>query len=282
MEEKVEKKIEETMELEFSDISEEAYYEEVEEDDPLNAMVPAKKSMVLFFVIDVSTSMRGEKINAMNQAMREVLPELIGVGGSNTEIKIAVLAFSSGFEWCTPEPVILEEYQSWPLLQAEGVTDLGAALLELNEKMSRGAFLQSPTLSYAPVIFLVTDGYPTDNYKKGIETIWQNKWFKHGIKIALAIGSGVDKGVLEEFTGDSEFVVEACNVKSLLSLVKAISVTSSQIGSSSMPIVEFDKEIEEEDVEYLKQEQMKKAISEMKTDIMLVSDGSDIVFDAGW
>ncbi len=40
--------------------------------------------------------------------------------------------------------------------------------------------------------------------------------------------------------------------------------------------------IEEEDVEYLKQEQMKKAISEMKTDIMLVSDGSDIVFDAGW
>ncbi len=282
MEEKVEKKIEETMELEFSDISEEAYYEEVEEDDPLNAMVPAKKSMVLFFVIDVSTSMRGEKINAMNQAMREVLPELIGVGGSNTEIKIAVLAFSSGFEWCTPEPVILEEYQSWPLLQAEGVTDLGAALLELNEKMSRGAFLQSPTLSYAPVIFLVTDGYPADNYKKGIETIWQNKWFKHGIKIALAIGSGVDKGVLEEFTGDSEFVVEACNVKSLLSLVKAISVTSSQIGSSSMPIVEFDKEIEEEDVEYLKQEQMKKAISEMKTDIMLVSDGSDIVFDAGW
>ncbi len=282
MEEKVEKKIEETMELEFSDISEEAYYEEVEEDDPLNAMVPAKKSMVLFFVIDVSTSMRGEKINAMNQAMREVLPELIGVGGSNTEIKIAVLAFSSGFEWCTPEPVILEEYQSWPLLQAEGVTDLGAALLELNEKMSRGAFLQSPALSYAPVIFLVTDGYPTDNYKKGIETIWQNKWFKHGIKIALAIGSGVDKGVLEEFTGDSEFVVEACNVKSLLSLVKAISVTSSQIGSSSMPIVEFDKEIEEEDVEYLKQEQMKKAISEMKTDIMLVSDGSDIVFDAGW
>lgn len=282
MEEKVEKKIEETMELEFSDISEEAYYEEVEEDDPLNAMVPAKKSMVLFFVIDVSNSMRGEKINAMNQAMREVLPELIGVGGSNTEIKIAVLAFSSGFEWCTPEPVILEEYQSWPLLQAEGVTDLGAALLELNEKMSRGAFLQSPTLSYAPVIFLVTDGYPTDNYKKGIETIWQNKWFKHGIKIALAIGSGVDKGVLEEFTGDSEFVVEACNVKSLLSLVKAISVTSSQIGSSSMPIVEFDKEIEEEDVEYLKQEQMKKAISEMKTDIMLVSDGSDIVFDAGW
>lgn len=282
MEEKVEKKIEETMEFEFSDISEEAYYEEVEEDDPLNAMVPAKKSMVLFFVIDVSTSMRGEKINAMNQAMREVLPELIGVGGSNTEIKIAVLAFSSGFEWCTPEPVILEEYQSWPLLQAEGVTDLGAALLELNEKMSRGAFLQSPALSYAPVIFLVTDGYPTDNYKKGIETIWQNKWFKHGIKIALAIGSGVDKGVLEEFTGDSEFVVEACNVKSLLSLVKAISVTSSQIGSSSMPIVEFDKEIEEEDVEYLKQEQMKKAISEMKTDIMLVSDGSDIVFDAGW
>lgn len=276
----------EKISIEFEDISEDIsgdeFSGEVVEDDPLNVMAPAKKSMVLFFVIDVSSSMRGEKMDAMNQAMREVLPELIGMGGSNTEIKIAVLTFSSGYEWCTPQPVILEEYQNWPLLQAEGVTDLGAALLELNEKMSRNEFLQSPALSYAPVIFLVTDGYPTDNYKKGIETIWQNKWFKHGIKIALAIGSGVDKSVLEEFTGDSEFVVEACNVKTLLSLVKAISVTSSQIGSSSMPIGEFDKEIEEEDVEYMKQEQMKKAIGEMKTDIMLVSDGSDIVFDAGW
>lgn len=256
-----------------------------EEDDPLEVMASAKKSMVLFFVIDVSTSMRGEKINAMNQAMSEVLPELIGIGGSTTDIKIAVLEFSSGFEWKTPEPISLEQYQNWPTLCADGVTDLGAALIELNSKMSRNEFLQSVSLSYAPVTFLITDGYPTDNYQKGIESLKKNNWFKHGIKIALAIGDGVDKNVLSDFTGDSEFVVEAKNVKNLMSLVRAISVTSSQIGSSSMPVKENDEgdtEFSEMDVEDSKQKEMKKAIKEMKQDIMMDSDGSILSFEDGW
>lgn len=270
-----------------NDIDEKMFSDEqlIEEDDPLSVIAPAKKSMVLFFLIDVSTSMRGEKIGAMNKAMADVLPELIGIGGSTTDIKVAVLEFSSGFEWKTPEPVSLERYQNWSTLHADGVTDLGAALLELNDKMSRSAFLQSATLSYAPVTFLITDGYPTDNYRKGIETIKNNNWFKHGIKIALAIGNGVDKDVLAEFTGDPEFVVEAKSVKTLISLVRAISVTSSQIGSSSMPVRENEEdknEFEESDVEDLKQKQMKEAIAEMKKDIMMDSEGSTLSFEDGW
>lgn len=273
--------------VEFQDINDEEFYKEqlVEDDDPLSVMAPAKKSMVLFFVIDVSTSMRGEKIEAMNRAMSDVLPELVGIGGSTTDIKVAVLEFSSGFEWKTLEPVSLEHYQNWSVLHADGVTDLGMALLELNDKMSRKSFLQSATLSYAPVIFLITDGYPTDNYGKGIDTIKKNNWFKHGIKIALAIGDGVDREVLTEFTGDSEFVVDAKNVKSLISLVKAISVTSSQIGSSSMPVRENEEdknEFEESDVEDLKQIQMKEALAEMKRDIMMDSEGSTLAFEDGW
>lgn len=273
--------------IEFQEINDKEFYDEqlVEDDDPLSVMAPAKKSMVLFFVIDVSTSMRGEKIEAMNRAMSEVLPELIGIGGFTTDIKVAVLEFSSGFEWKTPEPISLKQYQNWTSLYADGVTDLGAALLELNDKMSRKSFLQSATLSYAPVIFLITDGYPTDNYRKGIATIQKNNWFKHGIKIALAIGDGVDRDVLTEFTGDSEFVVEAKNVKTLISLVKEISVTSSQIGSSSMPVKENEEdknEFEETDVEDLKQKQMKEALSEMKKDIMMDSEGSTLAFEDGW
>ncbi len=270
-----------------------------ENDDPLDAMKPAKKSMVLFFVIDVSTSMQGEKIDALNRAMSDVLPELVGIGGSNTDIKIAVLEFSSGFEWKTPEPISVENYQNWVPLRAEGVTDLGAALLELNEKMSRKVFLQSTSLSYAPVVFLVTDGYPTDDYRRGIEAIRKNNWFRHGIKIALAIGDGVDKDVLAEFTGDSDFVVEARDVKTLLKLVKMISVTSSQIGSNSIPLGGLaqgenadsrgyhgqpsgQQEIEEEAVDRLKQERMKGAMQDIRQDIMMAADGSNLDFDEGW
>lgn len=271
--------------LDFKDANFDDFCEEVqaENDDPLDAMPPAKKTMVLFFVIDVSASMRGKRIETMNSAMRDVLPELIGVGGTNTDVRVAVLTFSSGTEWITSEPMVLEQYQNWRDLQAEGVTDLGAALLELNEKMSRHSFLRSPSLSYAPVIFLITDGCPTDNYKAGIEAIHQNKWFTHGIKIALALGEGVDMDVLEEFTGDKEFVVQAHNLKDLKTLVRAISVTSSQIGSKGVKLTDSDGSGAPVDS---KQEQMRETLREIKesTDILGGTDSMDDWggVDEGW
>ena len=268
-------------EVKFQDIGQDEF--PVEEDDPLDALPPAKKSMVLFFVIDVSSSMKGEKIKTLNEAMRDVLPELIGVGGTETNIQVAVLAFSSGFEWITAEPMILEEYQNWRDLDADGVTDLGAALTELNSKMSRKSFLQSPSLSFAPVIFLMTDGCPTDNYKAGLELLRKNNWFKNGIKIALALGKSVDMEVLEEFTGDKECVLTANNVSQLRNLVRAISVTSSQIGSTSSPVSGGSSELTAEDVNGRKQDMMKDALLDIKQDIMLddAAEGVDS-YDAGW
>jgi uncharacterized protein YegL len=269
--------------VDFKDADYEAFCEETEaeNDDPLDSLSPVKKNMVLFFVIDVSASMRGNRIETMNKAMQDVLPELIGVGGSNTDVRVAVLTFGSGTEWITSEPMLLEEYQNWRDLQAEGVTDLGAALLELNEKMSRKSFLQSPSLSYAPVIFLITDGCPTDNYKAGLEVLRKNNWFRYGIKIALALGKGVDLDVLEEFTGDREFVVQANNLKQMKLLVQAIAVTSSQIGSSSMqvevqPSVDTTS-LDEKQVDGMKKEQMKDVLSDLKAEML-----EDMDFDEGW
>lgn len=273
------------MNLDFEEIAFEDFCEQVdaEQDDPLDALPPAKKSMVFFFVVDVSTSMQGEKIRSLNAVMRDVLPDLVGIGGSETRISVAVLAFSSGFEWITSEPMLLEEYQNWKDLEADGVTDLGAALTELSRKMSRKSFLQAPSLSYAPVVFLLTDGFPTDNYKAGLESLSRNNWFKHGIKIALALGSGVDLDVLKEFTGDPEFVVQADSIAQMKALVRAISVTSSQIGSSSSPVTSSSRELTEKDVEGTKQEAMKEALKGIKEDIM-ASDPSELegLYESGW
>ena len=84
--------------------------------------------------------------------------------------------------------MIVEDNNSWKDLSANGITDLGMAFEELTSMLSRKKFLKSPSLSYAPVIFLMTDGYPTDNYKKGLEKLKNNNWYKYGMKIALGIG----------------------------------------------------------------------------------------------
>lgn len=259
----------------------------IDEIDPLETMPPAKKSMVIFFLVDTSKSMEGSKLESLNKVMGEILPELIGVGEAGTDVKAAVLSFSSGCEWVTPEPVLIEEFQRWENLRADGVTDLGEACEELCMKLSRNAFLRSPSLSYAPVIFLLTDGYPTDNYKKGFEMLKKNRWFKYGLKVALAIGSNVDLEVLHEFTDDEELVLQAYGAEMLKKLVREIAVTSSKIGSASMTLTETGGERSFEDVAGAKKEQMVEAVQEIRQDILGLDDLSDlddmdIEFDEGW
>ena len=98
------------------------------EEDFLDTMEPAKKSMTIFFMIDVSGSMKGTKIGSLNSTMEELLPSLIGVGEASTDVKIAIMKFSTDVEWVTPEPVKIEEYQYWNRLEADGLTFMGDAL----------------------------------------------------------------------------------------------------------------------------------------------------------
>ncbi len=261
--------------------------QKIEEIDPLETMPPAKKSMVIFFLVDTSRSMEGSKLESLNRVMGEILPELIGVGEAGTDVKVAVLSFSSGCEWVTPEPVLVEEYQRWESLSADGVTDLGDACMELCSKLSRNGFLRAPSLSYAPVIFLMTDGYPTDNYKKGFAMLQKNRWFQHGLKIALAIGSNVDMEVLKEFTDDEELVLQACGADMLRKLVREIAITSSKIGSTSMTLTDTAGERSLEEVSGAKKEQLVEAVQEMKQDILGMDDLTDLAdidieFDEGW
>ena len=130
------------------------------------------------------------------------------------------------------QPKLASDFR-WQDLTADGLTDLGDACIELNTKLSRKAFMLSATGAFAPVIILMSDGEPTDDYKRGIEKLKENKWFQAGIKIAIAIGNDANKEVLKEFTGSVESVVEVHNVEALKKIIRLASVSASTIGSQS-------------------------------------------------
>lgn len=194
-----------------------------------------KRQMVLFFVIDTSGSMQGSKIGAVNTAIREVLPELKDAGGSDVDLKVACLTFSSGCQWMYPTPIASESFQ-WNQVEADGVTDLGEACRELSKKLSKNEFLKAPSGSVAPAIFLMSDGEPTDDFESGLAQLKQNNWFKHAIRVAVAMGYDANKDVLAKFTGNIEAVIEAHNPEVLKKWIRKVSITSSQIGSKSQPI----------------------------------------------
>ena len=194
----------------------------------------SRRMMVLFFLIDTSSSMIGSKIGTVNQALEEVIPEIKKISRENAdaEIKIAALTFSSGAEWLSPAPEEAESFY-WNYVDANGMTDLGEALSMLNEKLSRNAFMQSVSGSFAPAIFLMSDGAPTDDYKRSLNELKQNRWFQKAIKVAVAIGDDADQGVLAEFTGNTEAVITAHTPEALTKMIRFVSVTASQIGSKS-------------------------------------------------
>ena len=194
-----------------------------------------KRQMVLFFVVDTSGSMQGSKIGAVNTAIKEVLPELKDAGGSDIDLKVACLTFSSGCQWMYPTPIASESFQ-WNQLEADGVTDLGEACRELSEKLSKNEFLKAPSGSVAPAIFLMSDGEPTDDFESGLAQLKQNNWFKYAIKVAVAIGDDANKDVLAKFTGNIESVITVHTPEALKKWIRKVSITSSQIGSKSQPV----------------------------------------------
>ena len=171
-----------------------------------------RKTLVVFFLIDTSGTMEGEKIASLNDAMREILPDIKQISEENADalIKIAVLEFASGTEWITPTPQDVDAFR-WQDLEAGGVADMGQACLELEKKLHRNAFLQNEAGNYVPIIILISGGSPTDDFKGGLEVLKQNKWFEVSTKIALAIGEDADVNVLAEFTGNKETVVPTMN-----------------------------------------------------------------------
>lgn len=202
-----------------------------------------RRTMTLFFLVDTSGSMEGNKIGAVNDAVANVLPILNEISDENpdAEIRVAALEFSNGCRWLYDEPKPAADF-IWQDVEASGLTSLGEACGELAAKLSRSGFMSTPSGCFAPAIILLSDGGPTDDFLAGLDRLRANNWFKAAIKIAIAIGDDADRDVLRDFTGNSEAVITVHNIDALKQIIRVVAVTSSQIGSKSSTAGEATKQ----------------------------------------
>ena len=234
-----------------------------------------RRTMTLFLLADVSGSMRGSKIGAVNDAIRNVLPIVNDINDSNAdaEIKVAALTFSNGCDWVTPEPKIAADFE-WTDQTANGGTDLGAACSELASKLSQShGFMKSGSGSFAPVLILLSDGGPTDDFERGLSQLKQNNWYKAAIKIAIAIGDDA------KFTGNIEMVIQVHDVESLKKVIKCVVVTSSQVGSKS------SSSSVGADAPETKQEEVGQAIAQQlqgESNVQIGQEAANVTMDDNW
>jgi len=233
-----------------------------------------RRTMVLFFIIDTSGSMDGSKIGAVNVAIEEVIPAIREVSDENADaqIKIAALEFSSGARWITTNGPVEADQFRWNYLDASGVTDFGAACKTLNDKLSTKAFMQEASGSFAPAIFLLSDGEPTDEWQSALAALRQNNWFKAGVKVAIAIGDDANKDMLKEFTGSMEAVLETHNAATLKKMIKFVSVRASQVASKSSNVGDFSQEAGYEQ----KQQELNSNLQEFVEGIAVTPDNDQL------
>lgn len=209
-----------------------------EEEMAMSMPIPTnspRKTMNLFYIIDVSGSMYGEKIEAVNQVMPEVLKlvgEISDENGDNAQIKASCLMFSDDAQWMYDEPVDASEFK-WIDQSTYGGTEVGNMCRVLEKELHRNTSLGSETGHMRPAIIIMSDGYPTDNWKSGYNELKKNKWFSEAIKVAVGIGHDADDNMLKEFIGGPERYITVHNIDALKKMLIVVSTTVSKVGSVS-------------------------------------------------
>lgn len=184
-----------------------------------------------FWIVDCSGSMSGDKIQSLNNAIRETIPEMRRIASENVnaQLLVRVLEFSNGARWRVATPTPADQF-TWTDLSANGVTDMGTALRELAKQ------LRIPPMSeraLPPVLALLSDGQPTDDFNSGLKELLDLPWGKKAVRVAIAIGQDCDREVLQKFIANPELhPLDANSPEALVKQIRWVSTVVVQAASA--------------------------------------------------
>ena len=161
----------------------------------------ARRPLHFIYLCDCSGSMRGQKMQSLNQAIRQTLPAMAEVASDNPEAQLLVRAvrFSDRAEWHIAQPTPVEELQhAWQDLEAYGLTSMGEAMTLVAEVLRTPPMEQR---ALPPVLVLISDGAPTDDYYAGLQKLFDEPWARKAVRLAIAIGHDAAVDELQKFIG---------------------------------------------------------------------------------
>lgn len=171
------------------------------------------------WIVDCSNSMNTQsRIQALNFAIEECLPHIRQIVDDQVGVKVFMraLRFSDGVKWHVEEPTDVQEFR-WEPLVADGVTEMGRAFKELAKVLHTD---KMPRRGLPPVLVLVSDGEPTDEWEGPLKDLLALPWAMKAVKIAIGIGNA-DMQVLQKFLGNNEAKpLRSDNAKDLVSKIK--------------------------------------------------------------
>lgn len=187
------------------------------------------RRLPIYLLIDTSGSMHGEAIEAVRNGLQVMANALRQDPYALETAYLSVITFSSSAKQITPLTE-LTDFQV-PNIQANGTTAMGEALSLLADCINREVVKGSAEVKgdWKPLVFLLSDGSPTDNLSKGIAAM---KGVKTGTFVACAAGASADTATLRQIT-ETVVSLDTADSSSIAAYFKwvsaSISVSSQKI-----------------------------------------------------
>lgn len=193
------------------------------------------RRLPVYLLLDCSGSMYGEPIEAVKNGVQVLVSTLRQDPYALETAYLSIITFDSSARQVSPLTE-LSAFQQ-PNIQASGCTALGEALSLLARKAEQEVTKTTSEQKgdWKPLVFIMTDGEPTDDLNKGLAEFKKRKW---GMVVACAAGAGANTNTLKRIT---ECVVSLDTADS--ATIKAFfKWVSASVSSGSMKVEETGAE----------------------------------------
>jgi uncharacterized protein YegL len=153
------------------------------------------RRLPIYLLLDTSGSMSGVPINAVNQGLLTLQDALMSDPRAAETAWVSVLTFDSSAQVAVPLTSAVDF--NAPTLTSNGGTELGQGLRLLEGQIKKEVVpntTETQKGDWKPLIFLMTDGMPTDNWRSAADSLKK----KNYNIIGCAAGDQADEQMLKE------------------------------------------------------------------------------------